>query len=133
MNLSPFANNPSPGFRDHPDHNIRFVPVPGIVRVHVDGVQVAESRSALIVSEVNHPPIYYLPLEDVDASLLRRSSHVTRCPFKGKASYWNIAIGEHEIDNALWTYELPYDEMLELAGLAGFQSSKVSIIAESAQ
>lgn len=127
MSTTPFTSNPAPGFRDHPDHSIVLERVPDIVRIKVDGVQVAESASALILHETNHTPVYYFPLEDVDPAILRRSSRITRCPFKGKATYWNIAIGEHEVDNALWAYELPYDEMLELAGLVGFYSSKVTI------
>lgn len=131
MSTTPFTSNPAPGFRDHPDHVIELERVADLVRIKVDGVQIAESAAALILHETNHTPVYYIPLEDVDDAFLRNSPRITRCPFKGKATYWNIAIGEHEVDNALWAYETPYDEMLELAGLVGFYSSKVSIETDS--
>lgn len=119
--------NPAPGFRDHPDHEVRLAPYASRVTVKADGATIAETNSAILVSETNHAPVFYLPMEDVDQTRLRRSSHVTRCPFKGKASYWNLIVGAHEIDNALWGYEMPYDEMLELAGMVAFYPSKVAI------
>ena len=130
-NLS-LASNPAPGFVQHPEHEVHVTGFDGTVVVHADHVKVAESRSAILLTETNHAPVYYLPIEDVDQSLLRRSQRVTRCPFKGKASHWNIVIGEHEIDNAVWAYEMPYDEMLELAGMMAFYPSKVTVTAEPA-
>jgi uncharacterized protein (DUF427 family) len=124
--------NPSPGFKQHPEHEVKANLFRGVVTVSADGQQIARSRFAVQVEETNHQPVFYIPLDDIDESVLRPSNHVTRCPFKGKARYWNIQVGEHEIDNALWAYEQPYDEVLELAGLAAFYPSKVSITAEKA-
>jgi uncharacterized protein (DUF427 family) len=131
MNEQQGLNN-APGFRAHPDHRIEIKPFHGRVTVHAGKTLVAESANALLVSEANHSPVYYLPIEDIRPELLRRSAHTTRCPFKGMASYWNIIVGDHEIDNAVWAYETPYDEMLELAGLASFYESKVTVAAKPA-
>jgi uncharacterized protein (DUF427 family) len=122
--------NNAPGFRAHPEHRIAIEPFHGRVTVHAGKTLVAETANALLVRESNHSPVYYLPIEDIRPELLRRSAHTTRCPFKGMASYWNIIIGDHEIDNAVWAYETPYDEMLELAGLASFYESKVTVTAK---
>lgn len=126
------AANPAPGFIQHPEHEVRTRAFAGTVTVHADNVQVAISLKAIIVDETNHAPVYYVPVEDVDQTLLRPSSRVTRCPFKGKATHWNIAIGEHEIDNAVWAYEMPYDELLELGGMMAFYANKVTISATPA-
>jgi uncharacterized protein (DUF427 family) len=119
--------NPAPGFARHPDHTVRVTPFKGRVVVAADGAEIARTKNALIVNETNHGPVHYIPLEDVQEDYLRDSTHVSRCPFKGKARYWNIRIGNHEIDNAMWGYEMPYDEVLELAGLVAFFPNKVSI------
>lgn len=124
--------NPSPGFQKHPDHHVRVTSHNGTVVVSADGMEIARSNDVFLVEETNHAPVYYMPLEDVRSEYLRDSAHVTRCPFKGKARYWNIRIGNHEIDNALWGYEMPYDEVLELAGMVAFYSSKVTITEEPA-
>ena len=55
---------------------------------------------------------------------LARPSHHTYCPFKGEASYYSIKGGP---ENAVWSYEKPYDEMTAIAGLLAFYPDKVSI------
>jgi uncharacterized protein (DUF427 family) len=120
-------SNPAPGFRDHPDKKITLEPHRGIVEVTVDGHRIARSGSAVILRESNYPPVPYLPLGDVDAGAIRHSAHSSHCPFKGKASYWDIVVGERVIDNAMWSYETPYDEMLEIAGLVAFYPNKVTV------
>lgn len=119
--------NPAPGFDKHPEHKVDIAPFSGTVIVSADGTEIARSKEALLVEETNHAPVYYIPIEDVNGNVLKDSNHVTRCPFKGKARYWNIRIGNHEIDNAIWGYEMPYDEALELAGMVAFYTSKVDI------
>ena len=121
------AANPAPGFVKHPDHVVKCDTFRGEILVEVDGVEVARSSSAILVEESNHKPVYYVPPQDVVSELLVDSSHITRCPFKGKARYWNLKIGDHEIDNAVWSYETPYDEVLELAGMMAFYDSKAKI------
>lgn len=122
-------SGPAPGFVQHPEHEVTVSFFKGVVSVNADGVEIASSKMAVLVNETNHAPVYYLPLEDVNPKALQDSNHISRCPFKGKARYWNIKIGNHEIDNALWGYETPYDEVLELAGLVAFYDSKVAILA----
>jgi uncharacterized protein (DUF427 family) len=119
--------NPAPGFIRFPDHKITISTVPGEVVVEFEGVELVRSSDALLLEETNHAPVHYIPIDHIHPEFLRDSSHVTRCPFKGKARYWNIRVGNHEIDNALWAYEMPYDEVLELAGLAAFHPGKVKV------
>lgn len=129
---SPWDANPAPGYKLHPDHKVACRPFRGEVVVTFEGEEIARSQAAWIVEETNHKPVYYLPDKDVDKTRLLASSHVTRCPFKGKASYWNLKVGSHEIDNAVWSYEMPYDEAMELAGLMAFYETKVQITAIAA-
>ncbi|MEC9343840.1 MAG: DUF427 domain-containing protein [Pseudomonadota bacterium] len=125
--MQPLEANPAPGFLKHPGHTITVAPFAGEVTITVEGREIARSSNALELREGSYPPVFYLPIGDVDNALLRRSVHATHCPFKGEASYWDIVVGDHEIDNALWGYETPYDEMLELAGLVAFYPNKVKI------
>jgi uncharacterized protein (DUF427 family) len=55
---------------------------------------------------------------------LARTAHTTHCPYKGDASYYSIAGGP---ENAVWSYEHPYDELLEIKDLLAFYPSKVEI------
>jgi uncharacterized protein (DUF427 family) len=74
-----------------PDHPITFSPVDGTVRVTLAGKIVAESTRALRLEENGYPPVYYLPRNDADMSLLVRTTHYTYCPYKGDCTYYSIS------------------------------------------
>jgi len=97
------------------------------VEVVVSGVKVAESRQPRLLFETGHPIRYYLPLTDVRMDLLRPSATVTRCPYKGTASYWSVEIGGQVFDDLVWTYKAPLLESVKIAGLAGFYNEKVDL------
>ena len=56
-----------------PDHPITISPAVGKIRVTVAGRVVAESTRALRLEEKGYQPIYYLPRDDADRSLLVRT------------------------------------------------------------
>ncbi|CAN5528843.1 hypothetical protein BH23ACT7_BH23ACT7_06040 [soil metagenome] len=62
------------------------------VRVELDGVTVADSRSPRILSETGLVPRFYLPKTDVQVGLLRASDTQTSCPYKGDASYYDVEV-----------------------------------------
>ncbi|HEV2783228.1 MAG TPA: DUF427 domain-containing protein [Actinophytocola sp.] len=97
------------------------------VVVEVDGVRVADSRSPRILFETGLPARYYLPLVDVRMDLLRPSTTRTRCPYKGTASYWSVAIGDVVHEDLVWCYRAPVAESQKIAGLACFYNEKVDI------
>ncbi len=97
------------------------------VVVEVDGVRVADSQQPRILFETGLPPRYYLPLTDVRMDLLRPSDTQTMCPYKGTATYWNIAIGDVEHEDLVWTYRSPFAESQKIAGLACFYNEKLDI------
>ena len=68
--------------------------------------------------------MYYVPRKDVKLERLMRTSLTTHCPYKGDASYYCIVNGP---DNAVWSYEQPYDEMLDIRDLLAFYPNKVAI------
>ncbi|WP_063125367.1 DUF427 domain-containing protein [Nocardia fusca] len=95
------------------------------VRVELDGVTVAESRSPRILFETGLPARFYLPLTDIRMDLLRPSDTHTSCPYKGNADYWNIRVGETEHPDLVWIYRTPAPESQKIAGLACFYNEKV--------
>jgi uncharacterized protein (DUF427 family) len=77
------------------------------VRVEVGGVVIADTTRALRVLETSHPPVYYIPPEDVRSELLRSSRRHTYCEFKGQASYYDLVVGDREIHDVAWYYPEP--------------------------
>ena len=53
-----------------------------------------KSDRALELREASYAPVLYVPLEDIDQDLLRRSELHTWCPYKGEASYYDIIDGD---------------------------------------
>jgi uncharacterized protein (DUF427 family) len=61
---------------------------------------------------------------------LVRTDLVTHCPYKGDASYWSIRSGARTVENAVWSYEMPYDDMAPIAGYLAFYADRVDAIEE---
>jgi uncharacterized protein (DUF427 family) len=110
------------------DHPITISPVEGKVRVRVAGRTVAESTRALRLEENGYPSVYYLPRNDADMSLLVRTAHYTYCPYKGDCAYYSIPIGGSKSENAVWTYEEPYDAVANIKECLAFYPSRVDAI-----
>jgi uncharacterized protein (DUF427 family) len=124
--------NPAPGFKKYPNHALTVQPARVRVRVQYKGELIAETTRAIEMHErsttgkVAAPVVYYVPREDVQMQRLKRSDHHTHCPFKGDASYYSLSEGP---ENAVWSYEAPYDEMSAVRGLLAFYPDKFEITA----
>jgi uncharacterized protein (DUF427 family) len=111
-----------------PDHPIEISPAEGTVRVTVAGRIVVESKRALRVEEKGYAPVYYLPRNDANMSLLVRTAHYTYCPYKGDCSYYSIPIGGSRSENAVWTYERPHEAVASIKQYLAFYPSRVDAI-----
>ena len=120
----------SPAYEKYPDHRVDVEPASTRVRVEFSGEIIANSTRAWRVLESNCPPVLYVPREDVKESLLAKTEHSTFCPFKGHASYYTIRVGDRVAENAIWSYEEPYDEVDSLKGCAAFYGDRVDAVIE---
>jgi uncharacterized protein (DUF427 family) len=79
------------------------------VRVVLGGAVIADSTRTHRVLETSHPPVYYVPAEDiVPGALEPSSSPTTFCEWKGIASYLDAIGGDsRRIERAAWTYRSP--------------------------
>ena len=77
------------------------------VRVEFAGEVIAETTRAYRVLETSHPPVYYIPLDDVRSEFLRPSLRHTYCEFKGEAGYYDLVAGGREVREAAWYYPEP--------------------------
>jgi uncharacterized protein (DUF427 family) len=123
--------NPAPGFKQYPQHRVETRPASAHVRVAYKGELIADTRAAVELHEsygagrkTVAPVVYYIPRKDVRMDRLVRTTHSTHCPFKGDASYFSLKGGE---DNAVWSYEQPYDEMSAIRDHLAFYPDKFSI------
>jgi uncharacterized protein (DUF427 family) len=77
------------------------------IRVVFRGVTLADTTHAKRVLETSHPPVYYLPPEDIQKQYLLQSPRGSMCEWKGAASYYSIKVGDQQVNNAAWYYPNP--------------------------
>ncbi len=77
------------------------------IRVILNGVEIADTHRAKRVLETSHPPVYYLPPEDVKMEYFTPTSRNTYCEFKGTASYYTLTVGDKTLPNGAWYYRKP--------------------------
>lgn len=107
MSLTPIV--PGPGQEsvwDYP-RPPRLEPSRRQIEVRFAGQTVAASARAYRVLETSHPPVYYLPPEDVRMDCLHENPRATWCEWKGLARYYDVSVGEVTAPAAAWYYPLP--------------------------
>lgn len=105
------------------EHPITITPTGGQVTVTVNGVVVARTDAAVTLQEAEYPGAQYIPLADVDPSVLVRSETTTYCPYKGEANYYHV----NDVRDAVWTYEQPYPAVAQIADRVAFYPDKAQI------
>lgn len=117
--------NSGPGYKKHPEHRVTMKPAGVRVQVKFNGEIIADTKDAIRLDEADYPAVYYIPRKDVKMDRLVRSNQRTYCPFKGHASYYSLKDGP---ENAVWSYEQPYDELTVIKERLAFYPNKVDAI-----
>lgn len=85
----------------------RVEPFSGLVEVEHGGYVLARSSNAYRVLETSHPPVLYIPPQDIKMELLKKTDRTSNCEFKGVAVYYDLAAPGLYVDNTAWSYENP--------------------------
>jgi uncharacterized protein (DUF427 family) len=124
------STNSGPGYKQMPNHTITLERPAKRVQVTFGGDVIADSDDVIELREGSYPPVYYLPRGHVKMERLVRTEHRTHCPFKGDASYFSLT-GSRSAENAVWTYETPYDEVSDIRDRLAFYPNRVDAITVS--
>jgi uncharacterized protein (DUF427 family) len=117
----------SPGHQKWPEHKVLETPVGRRVTVELDGQIVAVSSNVIRVDEDGSPARYYFPRGDVSMDKLQRTATTSECPFKGTAHYFSLSADGgkgSKLNDAVWTYEEPFDEHQALKDRLAFYDDK---------
>ena len=94
-------------------------PVPQRIIIRLGGGLVADTIRALRVLETHHAPTYYLPPEDITATL-RPIPGSSYCEWKGVARYYDVLAGPAKAPRAAWAFDAPTARFAPIAGRSGF-------------
>ncbi len=95
------------------------------IRVVFNGRTVVDTTAAWRVLETSHPPVYYVPAADTDRAAVRPAPGSSFCEFKGRAAYFDLAVGERVSPQAAWAYPAPSRAFAEIAHHFAFYASRV--------
>ena len=76
--------------------------------------------------ETSHPPVYYIPPEDIKTEYLHTAnSQRSFCEWKGFAGYYGLVVGDKQVVNAGWYYSQPTENFELIKDYTAFYPSKM--------
>ena len=90
------------------------------ILVVFNGVVIADTRRARRVLETSHPPIYYIPPDDIQMQHLKPTSRSSMCEWKGSASYYAVTVAGKSAPDAAWTYRRPTPAFVTIKDYVAF-------------
>jgi uncharacterized protein (DUF427 family) len=95
------------------------------VKVVFNSEVIADTRRAKRVLETSHPPVYYIPPEDVQMEYLTETGHRTWCEWKGQASYYSLSVEGRRVGKAAWFYPKPAPGYEAIRGHVAFYPGRM--------
>ncbi len=99
---------------------------PKQIKVVFNQVTIADSSNTYRVLETSHPPVYYIPQEDIQMEYLEAVDFKrTFCEWKGLAGYYNLNVNQQKVINAAWYYPQPTTAFVPIKDYIAFYPSKM--------
>ncbi|MEM9982975.1 MAG: DUF427 domain-containing protein [Bacteroidota bacterium] len=95
------------------------------IEVFFNGEQIAHTNKAYRVLETSHPPVYYIPFEDVKQAYLLPSDSATYCEWKGRGLYYHLKVKEKTVKDAAWYYDNPTKRFAPIKNYLAFYAHKM--------
>jgi uncharacterized protein (DUF427 family) len=95
------------------------------IQIVFNEVVLADTQRAKRVLETSHPPVYYIPPEDIRMEYLRQTARSSFCEWKGMAGYYAIEVGNQVAENAAWFYADPTPAFLGIQNYVAFYPSRM--------
>lgn len=104
----------------------RLEPVSKHLRIVFNEVVIADTNRGFRVLETSHPPVYYLPPEDIRMEYLTEVERQRSfCEFKGSAVYYDLQVEGRSSKQAAWAYPSPNRSFQAIQGYLAFYASRV--------
>ena len=90
------------------------------IKVVFNGIILAETRRSKRVLETSHPPLYFIPPEDVRVEYLMETARKTVCEWKGICSYYDVLVEGKQAPSAGWSYAETTPDFVAIQGYYAF-------------
>lgn len=90
------------------------------IRIIYNGITLAETNKAKRVLETSHPPVYYIPPEDIKLEYLIETPRITWCEWKGSSRYYDVSVGDKYTNQAAWRFFDPTPDFIPIKTYYGF-------------
>jgi uncharacterized protein (DUF427 family) len=110
-----------------PYHRVDVMNSSRHIKVVLDGEVIAETSRPRLLFETGLITRYYVPKVDVRLDLLEPSNTITECPYKGKAQYYSVRLGDKLHEDVIWYYPFPIPECPKIANLLAFYDERVDL------
>jgi uncharacterized protein (DUF427 family) len=90
------------------------------IQVIFNEVELVNTTKAYRVLETSHPPVYYIPPEDIKMEYLIDSSGLSYCEWKGQAKYYSLKVGDNILEKVAWYYEKPTESFSKIKDYVAF-------------
>lgn len=98
----------------------------GRIEIILNGVKIADTTSSYRVLETSHPPVYYLPPQDIQIQYLIPREGQSFCEWKGSAKYYDVCVDDKLIYKAAWYYPNPTPEFDAITHHVAFYAGLMS-------
>jgi uncharacterized protein (DUF427 family) len=93
------------------------------IRVICNGITIADTTRARRVLETSHPPVYYIPREDIRMEHVRAAAGTSFCEWKGRAEYFDLVVGTRTEPRVAWSYPNPTPAFAAIRGHLAFYAA----------
>lgn len=90
------------------------------IQVIFNNTLIAETHRARRVLETSHPPVYYIPPDDIKLEYLQPVARTSWCEWKGQAGYYSVVVGDRQVNDAAWFYPRPTPGFEAIRGYVAF-------------
>lgn len=80
---------------------------PANIIIIFNNITIVATQRAKRVLETSHPPVYYIPPEDIQMQYLQSVSGSSFCEWKGLAKYYDLNVDDKHVAKAGWYYSDP--------------------------
>jgi uncharacterized protein (DUF427 family) len=95
------------------------------IQVVFNGEVIADTRRAKRVLETSHPPVYYVPPEDIRTEYLKPAGGQSWCEWKGPARYYSVQVAGQKAERAAWYYPDPTPGFESLRNYVAFYPGRM--------